>query len=242
MAAAERFTILDWDSRFFGFTIGAFRGPRADTDAVRELKAWCARHGVRCVYLMCDPNDNATVVTAESHGLHLTDFRMTFHRRIAAGLPEPPGPHAVRPMTAADLPRMAALAGASHRSTRFYYDGRFPTARCDEMYRVWLERSFRADSDEVLVVERDGAAAGYVTCEGGAGGHGKIGLFAVAEQLRGAGCGRALIEHALRWFAGRGIPEVTVVTQGRNVAAQRIYERCGFQVQSVALCYHYWHD
>ena len=32
-----------------------------------------------------------------------------------------------------------------------------------------------------------------------------------------------------------------VVTQGRNIAGQRLYQRCGFLTRSVELWYHKWY-
>ena len=38
----------------------------------------------------------------------------------------------------------------------------------------------------------------------------------------------------------RGIDRVQVVTQGRNVRAQRVYQRCGFVSAQLQLWYHRW--
>jgi ribosomal protein S18 acetylase RimI-like enzyme len=37
-----------------------------------------------------------------------------------------------------------------------------------------------------------------------------------------------------------GVQRVSVVTQGRNVAAQKLYQSCGFTTCSVQLWYHWW--
>lgn len=46
--------------------------------------------------------------------------------------------------------------------------------------------------------------------------------------------------HALEWFAARDIQSVQVVTQGRTISAQRLYQNCGFMTHSVQLWYHKW--
>jgi RimJ/RimL family protein N-acetyltransferase len=45
---------------------------------------------------------------------------------------------------------------------------------------------------------------------------------------------------ALQWFADQGMDSMEVVTQGRNVAAQRLYQKCGFATKEVQLWYHHW--
>jgi ribosomal protein S18 acetylase RimI-like enzyme len=62
----------------------------------------------------------------------------------------------------------------------------------------------------------------------------------VAADARGRSLGSALVEHSLRWFGERGMKDVSVVTQGRNAAAQRLYQRCGFITDSVQIWYHRW--
>jgi ribosomal protein S18 acetylase RimI-like enzyme len=95
----------------------------------------------------------------------------------------------------------------------------------------------------VLVARDEGRAVGFVTCDVDAATNwGSIGLLGVDESARGRGVGRALTQGALAWFAQRALPGVTVITQGRNVVAQRLYQRCGFVTRSVRLYYHKWYD
>ena len=86
-----------------------------------------------------------------------------------------------------------------------------------------------------------GEPGGYVTCELEPGGRqGKIGLLGLAADQRGRGLAQALAGRALGWFFTAGCEQVSVVTQGRNLAAQRLYQRTGFLTQKVQLWYHKW--
>jgi RimJ/RimL family protein N-acetyltransferase len=40
----------------------------------------------------------------------------------------------------------------------------------------------------------------------------------------------------------KGAGRITVVTQGRNVAALRLFERCGFLVESSEVWLHKWYE
>jgi len=54
--------------------------------------------------------------------------------------------------------------------------------------------------------------------------------------------GKSLLLVALDWFASQGAKEVRVVTQGKNIAAQRLYQRCGFVIRDLQLWYHKWYS
>ena len=85
-----------------------------------------------------------------------------------------------------------------------------------------------------------GALRGYITASLAPGGEGRIGLFAVAGAAQGQGIGGRLVTAAFAWLAGRGAATVSVVTQGRNVRAQRIYQQFGMRTSSLELWYHRW--
>jgi dTDP-4-amino-4,6-dideoxy-D-galactose acyltransferase len=167
----------------------------------------------------------------------------------------------VRAAVERDIPALRRIAAASHHDSRFYSDPHFARPRCDELYATWIENSCRAgQATAVLVADLPGyteGPAGYITCqlvdlapppdraprkaEGGShADHGQIGLFAVAPGAQGRGVGGLLIAGARRWFAARGVWRLSVVTQGRNVRAQRIYQRHGLLTRSVELWYHKW--
>jgi GNAT superfamily N-acetyltransferase len=54
--------------------------------------------------------------------------------------------------------------------------------------------------------------------------------------------GTALVQAALDWFRGQGLYSAQVVTQARNVPAQRLYQQMGFFTRRMTLYYHKWLD
>jgi dTDP-4-amino-4,6-dideoxy-D-galactose acyltransferase len=168
------------------------------------------------------------------------DIRITLAARAANGNAACDG---VRPAELRDLPRLREIAARSHRDSRFYADGNFPREACDRLYAVWVERSMldREFAGAVFVTENeDGEADGYITCASREEAGGEIGLVAVDAAARRQGKGRRLLARAGRWFADRGSERISVVTQGSNVAALRLYERYGFTADRVELWFHWW--
>jgi dTDP-4-amino-4,6-dideoxy-D-galactose acyltransferase len=177
--------------------------------------------------------DPGTARRAEETGFRLVDVRVTLDAPSAAGAQD------VRPHREPDVAWLRAIARTSHDDTRFYADGRFPRERCDELYDTWIRRSCDGWADVVLVADRDGEPAGYVSVHR-RDDAGSIGLIGVDEQWRGRGVGEALVRAALAWCADAGLARCTVVTQGRNIAAQRLFQRCGFRTSAVDLWFHKW--
>jgi GNAT superfamily N-acetyltransferase len=91
------------------------------------------------------------------------------------------------------------------------------------------------------VAELDGVPVGYISCHLNESRACRIGLVGVSAQARGQDVGKTLVFSALDWFLTQGAQEVLVVTQGRNYAAQRLYQCCGFLTQTVQLWYHKWY-
>jgi len=229
---------LEWDSHFFGMPIARAGASRLDESGRRAILDWCRDEGIGCLYFLADPNDPATSVLLEDAGFHLVDIRVTLDAPVRAGA------HRAAPTTraarASDIPALRDIAGICHRNTRFYLDGHFSRERCDEMYRVWIERSCTSPTEYVIVAERNGGPVGYLTLSVSGAGRAIIGLVGVSPSHQRQGVGRELVEAGLAWLAERAVESVSVVTQGHNIASQALYQRAGFRTSGVMLWYHRW--
>ncbi len=235
--------ILDWDTNFFGFRIARVRGDVLTLERVRQIDAWCRDAGVHCLYFLSRADEANTTRLAEDNGFRLVDVRMTFGYKVNG---EVKGQAAeavlVRQARLDDRPLLREIAQASYHDTRYYFDAGFPQHLSDMLYGTWLERSCEGYAQAVLVADLDSAPVGYVSCHLDQEPYmGRIGLVGVSRRAQGQGIGQTLVFSALKWFSTQKVPEVRVVTQGRNCAAQRLYQRCGFLTHSVQLWYHKWY-
>ncbi len=232
-------TYLEWDSQFFQRRIARLNRHRLDHATTAECSHWCRHHRIDCLYFLADSNDLETPRLAEANDFQLTDIRMTLERVV---VPEDFAANSFdgfRHAREDDLRALRAIAQTSHHDTRFYFDGHFEQEKCDLLYATWIENSFRGFAQAVLVAEADGEPAAYLTCHLNDQAS-QIGLVGVGEGHRGKGLATKLVRAFLSWSREQGAQRALVVTQGRNLPAQRLYQRNGFITSSVDLWYHRW--
>jgi dTDP-4-amino-4,6-dideoxy-D-galactose acyltransferase len=231
--------LLEWDSTFWGVTVGRVAGETLTVDGWAAVDAWARARNVDSLYFLASSDDPQTTRIAQDAGFLLVDVRVE--------LTQPSRPvdvaRRVRPFDPGDLPTLRSIARMSHENTRFYADPHFPRERCSDLYDTWIVRSCEGWADAVLVAEVEGRAAGYVTCHlDAASRRGSIGLIAAAAHVRSKGLGRELVIGALHWCRAQDMTEVSVVTQGSNVRAQRTFQACGFRTSATGLWFHRWYD
>lgn len=232
-------TYLEWDSEFFQRRIARLNRPRLDPATLASCTEFCHQRRIDCVYLLADSDDPQTSRLAEANDFHLTDIRVTLERAVAGEDLASFDLNCTRFARESDLPALRAIARSGHRGTRFYSDGHFEQNKCDLLYETWIENSFRGFAQAVLVAESEGDRAAYLTCHLNEQAS-QIGLLGVAEKYRGKGLATKLVWAFLSWSHEQGASRAIVVTQGRNVQAQRLYQRNGFITSSVQLWYHRW--
>jgi len=240
----ELFEELPWDSAFFGVSIARARTSCLDESICSAMLEWCGSRGIDCLYFLCPIGDAPTQRLLTDHAFQSVGVRVTLSRSSA----EADGGRVsgqFRPATVDDIPRLRAIALASHRDTRFHADGHFDPARCDELYATWIEKSVQGYATQVVVADRDGAAVGYITLhidvdDAPAAGTARIGLFAVDERWRGQGIGRDLLRHSAQVLLEQGVGDTSVVTPGSNTGALKLYKSAGFRTTDVSLWYHRW--
>jgi dTDP-4-amino-4,6-dideoxy-D-galactose acyltransferase len=230
--------MLDWDTEFFGARIAKVEGVHLTDESVVQVLQWSRDHKVACLYFLCAPDDDRSVEIAEQNGFHLVDVRMELSWRLQAVTND--SKIEVRRFQPSDLPQLQEIASGAYESTRFYYDHYFSRAKSSELYREWITKSCEARADAVFVAPHQATVGGFITCHLESPQRGRIGLVGVNEAARGAGIGQALVKAAQRYFSDQGVGEAFVVTQGRNIAAQRLYQANDFRTHSTHLWYHKW--
>ncbi|MCU0481339.1 MAG: GNAT family N-acetyltransferase [Anaerolineae bacterium] len=230
---------LEWDTRFFGYRIGRANIHQADQTQMEAILNWCDDHQIDCLYFLSHGDHPLTARLLAQNQFQLVDIRTTLsHDKLASWTRFTPE-LTIRPHQESDIPRLKKIASQSYRDSRFYFDTHFSEAICDQLYETWIEKSCYGYADMVQVCEIDGQPVGFVTCLVKES-VGNIGLVGVDSAMRGKGIGYQVLMASLNWFANQPIQTIEVVTQGRNIGAQRLYQRCGFMTKSVHLWYHLW--
>jgi dTDP-4-amino-4,6-dideoxy-D-galactose acyltransferase len=237
---------LPWDSRFFGLKIARLTTDTLTQKTASEALKQSVREKIDCLYFLARSDDASTLVQADHFGFHLVDIRLSFQRLLKTEenlknvAPSRP-PVRLRRASSKDSPALNRLAQSSYPHSRFAIDPHFPRGRQEKMFQRWATQSINGNFDDcVWVAEKGTTFAGFITCRQTHRHHGRIGLVGVAPRFRGKSIGTSLMGQAFQWFQNKGIETVTVVTQGSNIAAQRLYQNCGFRSLSVELWYHRW--
>jgi ribosomal protein S18 acetylase RimI-like enzyme len=233
---------LKWDSSFFGFPIALAPGETLSERKGLAILEWAQAHSIRCLYFLADANSATTANAAYRLDFKFVDVRVELSLASNAREPFKVPSFELRTARASDVDPLEAIAREAHRDSRFFFDVNFPKERAEDLFATWIAADCRGRADMVLTVEhQQGRPLGYVTCNLSKDSHtGRIGLVGVGAGYRGKGVGKALISGALQWFWSAGAKKVFVVTQARNIAAQRLYQAAGFRVDNVRVWYHRW--
>src|SRR6266581_4191699 len=217
-------SLLEWDSSFFGFPIAQAASQTLSEGSGRAMLEWSQANSVRCLYLLADPNSTQTAGLAHRLDFKFVDVRVQLSLEIGAPNASKVQESRARTAREPDIPALQAIA------------------RAEDLFATWIAKDCAGWADKVLTVERGSSGPlGYITCNLSKDSNtGRIGLVGVASEFRGKGVGKTLISGALQWFCSVGAQKIAVVTQMRNVAAQRLYQRGGFRTESVRVWYHRW--
>jgi dTDP-4-amino-4,6-dideoxy-D-galactose acyltransferase len=229
---------LEWDSEFFGKRIARVNRHCLDEAELAAALGWCQANRIDCLYFLAAADDLGTVRMAEQNNFIQTDVRITFERQLTEN-DRPEAAAWVRLARTSDLADLRKIASTLHHDSRFYFDQHFDRRKCDLLYATWIENSFKGFAEAVLVAEVEGRPVGYLTCHR-RGAESQIGLTGIEESHTGKGLGAKLVQRFIAWSIEQGARRATVVTQGRNVSAQRLYQKCGFLTSSLQLWYHRW--
>ena len=136
-----------------------------------------------------------------------------------------------------DLLHLALVSG---KYSRFKLDRQFPAGSYERLYSRWIEQSVNhAMASEVFCYMVDGVPRGLVTLDN-KNGIGCIGLVAIHEDFQKRGIGSVMMRHVVAYSIMSGLEKLSVATQLGNAAACRLYEKIGFEIESIIDVWHWW--
>ncbi len=231
---------LEWDSRFFGYKIGAIYTQNLRLNELEKIIIELREQDYRLAYCFADPYDEISNSSLKSVSGLLVDQKITFSMGIddADNLIMSTFIKPVRQNFASE--KLKSLALQSGIYSRFKIDPNFDNDEFEKLYLEWIEKSVKkVIAEEVLVYYENDDEKGLITL-GLKNNVGSIGLLAVDEKERGKSIGKKLVQAALVYFKERKIDNIEVVTQIENKSACGFYKSIGFETKSIVNIYHLW--
>jgi ribosomal protein S18 acetylase RimI-like enzyme len=246
---------LAWDSAQFGFPAAridllAAGGNRSDSAVIKrnlvsETVLACGNRGIRHITARVDAADLTSSEALGRNNFDLIDGIQTFSLRIPLAATFQTERHGfdLRLFRESDLPQVRELARTAYIHDRFHADSALDTETADRVNETWVMNSCLGHiADAVIIASSGDRVLGYVTCRIDKEatrvlgiGCGEIGMVATTAASRNSGVASAATMAALEWFSLQGVSFVEVGTQLRNIAAARLYERCGFRLAAASL-------
>jgi ribosomal protein S18 acetylase RimI-like enzyme len=237
MDVSTSYERLAWDSEFFGIPIGRVIEPLVHGRIARAAAAADA-DGIACLYLLLSLDSQDALGDALGLGFIPYDVRMELDKRLER-VPRVES-NGIRAADPDDIPTLERIARGTFTGTRFFADPQFPAGLVPEMYAIWARRGVETYPLRRTFLTED--SEGFVVCRvDEETEEGTIELIGFIKEATGRRLGATLVHHADATFAHLGLRRGVVVTQGANVAAQRLYQSSGYRSRRLGVWLHRWH-
>ena len=239
----NNFQILSWDSEFFGYKVGRILPFRLTPEELKRTLVSLKNENVTLVYWPSDPNDSGSQEAVREMDGFLADKKTTYVidlEHIRKQLIEEPIIGIKEYVSMETNDELYDLAIQSGIFSRYNVDPNIGKEHFEKLYKLWILKSVNKTLAEKVFVSMDKDNIGGMVTVGMKNGRGDIGLIAVNERMRGKNVGVNLTRSAQKWAIGKGCRYAQVVTQGDNLAACKLYEKCGYHVESIVNFFHFW--
>ena len=213
---------LDEDQDF----VHAATDPAVGDALIAQVEHQARVRGFPHVAVVAMPEDTPLYSAVQRNGYTLDREILRMWRMLNGDLRDPAWPEGVtvRPYTDADAERVHALLDEEYAGWDQSYVSR--------SHEGWL--SFMTSHDDFdpamwFLVERDGKLVACALHWKESQGRGWVKDIAVRKSERGRGLGKALLHHAFRVYAERGVDRVGLKVDSTNpTGAPQLYKRLGF--------------
>lgn len=232
---------LEWDSAFFGRTIGRIDINSSSDEPILES---ILKHPseFELIYIF-SPEQVLLNLPEQDPRCKLVDQKIvfSFDLSICTEFFQPSIDLSIEEYNSTSIdPNLEELAYQSGVYSRFRLDTNFRPNDFFQLYRKWLENSVnRTIADKIFVVRSEMGIIAFVTAMITLP-TATIGLLAVSESVRGKNIGTSLMHFLFAELKRVGAETLFVATQLQNEGSCRFYKKVGFVKHSITNIYHYW--
>jgi dTDP-4-amino-4,6-dideoxy-D-galactose acyltransferase len=240
---ADIIRILKWDTDYFGFPIALVGSKYLTTNIQLLIDHFAKDNRLKLSQYLCNCHDDISVKVAEKSGYHFTDIRLTFQYKLNSEVEALTIDPSCMTANESHLVDLIAMTEDLYKDSRYFYDGNFDLNRINQFYSEWIVKAVKGTFDhECYVWFENEIPVAFCTIRYSLYNMANIGLFGVHKDSAGKGYGKKLLFSVIQILATKKVKTIEVVTQGRNYAAQRLYQSIGFKTKVTELWYHKWHE
>lgn len=224
-------TLQDWDSIFFGYSIGKILIKKENDFDLKCLKVNSSHF--KLIYVFSDHE------ITPSNELKLVDIKVLLSKTCESQKIE--GDIIEFNSELHSYDQLLDLAFLSGSYSRYRLDENFKNDEFKKLYKEWLDKSIgKIISDKVFINQCNDKLSGFVTLDCRSSKNANIGLIAVNSSCQGRNIGSRLIKTCENYAFANGCDKIEVCTQKNNEAAMKLYKKNGFEVNNVQYIYHLW--
>ncbi|PIJ50770.1 TDP-D-fucosamine acetyltransferase [Erwinia sp. OLTSP20] len=216
MQMTARIEPLPWESEFFGIRCG-----RLILDGGLPLSGLSMAE-YALVQAKVPAQRSAELDALSNGGFRLVDGEIDFLFSTDSAV----RPAAIKIARSDNIPLLRAAAARLFVHSRFRPPW-FKLDDCQRFYACWIENAVTGCFDDqcLLALDHSGDIAGFVSLRRLDDDTARVGLL--GALISGQGTGQRLIGAALDWARAQRLSRLRVATQTSNLAAMRLYTRCG---------------
>lgn len=236
--------LLEWDSTFFEFPIAQIKPERITAEDMGGVLDFCEANKVALLQFKCDSHDRRSILTAEANGFHFADTRVILEKYLDDCTDDTPLPDEIgfRMAIQDDIPELMDIAEHIYVHSRYHFDTNFPREKVRVFYQDWVRKAVLGQFDDLAWILCKGQTPiAFCTAKLDKP-KAIIGLVGLHPAFSGHRLGQIVVSKSLEWLCKNQINHVTVVTQGRNYPALRLYQKIGFTITKSQIYYHCWFD
>lgn len=239
---------LNWDTKFWGMKITTLLTPVLNKKIISIVNKIVKKNNIIFTSFLCDAYNINNTIIAQKNNFILTDIRNTYEIIYDSKKKYNVKKSNFKFTKASirDYKKIQNFSDSLFSLSRYNFDNKFETNKVNKFYLNWILKSIKGRFDDCVYILTNlnikNEILGFLSikiidniCQ--------IGLIAINPKFSNKGIGSILIKNLKNIiFNRKKIKKIIVITQGRNIPAQRLYEKNNFLLTKSELWYHKWHN